>query len=66
MTLTPGTTYAVTYRPTLYGKPVTKTGLTLTEVLTGYTGKKTYIFHGPRGGKVVLGGAEIVTAVAAA
>lgn len=59
--LTTGATYTVTYLPTMYAKPVTKKGLTLTTVLTGYTGKRTFIFHGPKGGKVVLGEAEIVT-----
>jgi hypothetical protein len=58
-TLTEGITYRVTYRPTLYGKPITKV-LTLTTILTGYTGTVTYIMHGPRGGKVVLGATEIV------
>lgn len=61
---TEGTVYTVTYRPTLYGRPVTKRAVTLTTVLTGYTGKRTFIFYGPRGGKLVLGEAEIVTAVA--
>ena len=59
ITMTEGTTYRVTYRPTLYGKPVTKV-LTLTTILTGYTGTVTYIMHGPRGGKVVLAATEVV------
>lgn len=66
--LTTGTTYAVTYRPTLYGKPVTKV-LTVTEAFeTGVphpvTGKRavTYVLHGRRGGKVVLTPAEVLAA----
>lgn len=60
-----GTTYTVTYRPTLYAKPVTRTALRLTTILvSSYNGKKTYIFHGPRGGKVVLGEGEIDKVVA--
>lgn len=68
-TLVLGTTYKVTYHPTTTGRTVTKI-LTVTETFeTGIphpvTGKRlvTHIFHGPRGGKVVLTPAEIITAV---
>jgi hypothetical protein len=62
--LTEGTVYTVTYLPTIYGKPVTKKGLTLTTILvSGLTHKRTYIFHGPKGGKVVLGEGEILATI---
>lgn len=67
-TLATGATYLITYKPTIYGKPVTKR-LTVTETFeTGaphpVTGKRaiTHIFHGARGGKVVLTPAEILKA----
>lgn len=69
MTFTEGATYEVTYHPTTTGRTVTKT-LTVTEIFeTGaphpITGKRetTIIFHGLRGGKVVLTPAEVITAV---
>ena len=70
--LTVGTTYAVTYHPTTTARTTTKT-LTLTEAFeTGaphpVTGKRavTYIFHGPKGGKVVLAPVEVIKAEAVA
>jgi hypothetical protein len=62
--LTTGTAYVVTYRPTLYGKPVTTTA-TLTEILTTGTGRRTLIFHGKRGRKLVLAPTELIAAVPA-
>lgn len=61
--LTIGATYRIAYRATLYAKRPTVKTLTLTTTLYPTVPKKvTYIFHGPKGGKVVLGPGEIITA----
>lgn len=65
ITFTVGVTYKMTYHPTLYGKPVTKV-LTVTAVLpSAMTKTVTLVCKGPRGGKVCLTAADVITAEAA-